>query len=81
MIKADKLSTRIEGSNLEVAVQFLHIMDAMLEYHPEMVAAYISVRDKEVEKAIKSSNLDEIAFSKAVYKATIKVDRMLNNEE
>ena len=43
MIKSDKTSTLIEGSNLEVATQFLHIMDTMIEIHPEMVAAYITV--------------------------------------
>lgn len=81
MIKADKISTRVDGSNLEVAIQFLHIMDAMLEHHPEMVAAYISVRNEEIENAIKSANTEEIKFSGTVYNAASIVERMSNDEE
>ena len=80
MIKADKASTLIEGSNLEVATQFLHIMDALLKHHPEMIAAYISVRNEEIEKAIKTADKDEIAMSETVYKAVSVVERMLDDE-
>lgn len=80
MIKADKASTQIEGSNLEIATQFLHIMGAMTEHFPEMVAAYISIRNEEIEKAIKTADKDEISMSESVYKAVSIVERMLDDE-
>ena len=81
MIKADKTATRIEGSNLEVATQFLHIMDSMVEHHPEMVAAYISTRVEKIEEAIKTANTNEIKMSESIYKAVSVVERILNDEE
>ena len=80
MIKSDKMSTIIEGSNLEVATQFLHIMDAMTEYHPEMVAAYIVARHEKIEKAVKTANKDVTLFAEFVYKAVSITERMLNDE-
>lgn len=81
MIKSDKESTLIEGSYLDVATQFLHIMDAMLETRPEMVVAYIHARNKEIEKAVKSANVDEIRMAEAVFKGVSTIERMLNDEE
>lgn len=81
MIKSDKASTLIEGSNLEVATQFLHIMDAMLENSPEMVAAYISVRNEKIEEAIKSADTVEIKFSETIYKALSVIERMVDDGE
>ena len=81
MIKSDKTSTLIEGSNLEVATQFLHIMDAMLENSPEMVAAYISVRNTKIEEAIKSADINDIKMAEFAYKAILTAERMLDNGE
>lgn len=81
LIKSDKTSTLIEGSNLEVATQFLHIMDAMLENSPEMVAAYISVRNEKIEEAIKSADINDIKMAEFVYKAVAIAERILDDGE
>lgn len=81
MIKADKVSTQIEGSNLEVATQFLHIMDAMLENSPEMVAAYITVRNEKIEEAIISADINKIRMAEFVYKEVSTAERMLDDGE
>ena len=81
MIKADNKAITIEGSNLEVASNFLHIVDAMTEHHPEMVAAYIKVRSKEIEKAISRADIDEIRMAEAVLKGVSTIERMLNDEK
>lgn len=81
MIKVDSKRIIIGGSNLEVVSDFLHIMDAMIECHPEMVAAYIKVRSKEIEKAISRANVDEIRMAEAVLKGISTIERMLDDEE
>lgn len=81
MIKVDNKAIMIEGSNLEVASNFLHIVDAMTEHRPEMVAAYIKVRSEELDKAISRANIDEIRMAEAVFKGISTIERRLIDEE
>lgn len=80
MIKFDKGSLEIAGTNLEVMTDFNFILDELIHSQPEIVVATFYARSEQLNEYASKCNSDKLNFAIEVVETVVKHMEEMDNE-